>query len=1202
MSQNQIQPDDPRLTAYALGELDPTEQESLEQLLFDSPEAQAAVREIRELAGLLATELRQEPVSGLTAAQRNAILVASPVASPVADPAANRPSAEWAHEQADNVTDQSNDVALQLGLPDPPVPLSSRLSKHRSSNQSVIRFASLATIAALVVVVAVMLPPSRPQGDFPLQMLSEGRYSEPEALDLQFDFALQQRVVGHSPDVTTLSPSPSLMSDRLAEFDETAPTREYAKSSDSAFSPDGRSPAIAGGGTAATGRQRFKSGSEPAQVIARNENERASGGGRSSTATAKSTPMSTVLGRGLASSDNTPNRPRSTKDQFGDQNRAAQATSRLQGLQSQRGRGVDPLQTGSLQTGLSKEAKGVAYDQFGTDQRSNRNLAVPGVAQTGPVPVRVPMAGVQPADAKSKALAGKPLAQLQKPAATAGERPGLSEAKFNYAETAGEAEVALQEAQVEDLQEQLVRKAGNGSQPYFAWKINTYNKLLKETRFDDAIEIGEQVVAQQPQNPVSSLMVLKAKVAKEQSVNGKLDGEVANAYTKQLTDLETAGLGTIETEGIEYPTFEKGRVLAERRKLWSHGEVPGTEGYEPIVENPFVSAYQDPLSTFGVDVDTASYANVRRFLTDQQLPPPNAVRIEELVNYFSYDYAPPAAGQPFSVNVEAANCAWNPGHQLVRIALKGREIPRDQRPASNLVFLVDVSGSMQAENKLPLVKLGLNLLTKQMTESDQVAIVTYSDSAVQRLESTNGTNRQQILAVIDSLQAAGSTNGAEGIQLAYRAALGHFIDGGTNRVILCTDGDFNVGVSDDDGLVKLIQERARTKVFFSVFGFGMGNLKDGKLEKLADKGNGHYAYIDGQREAHKMFVDELVGTLVTIAKDVKLQVEFNPNQVGAYRLIGYENRVMASQDFNNDKKDAGEIGAGHTVTALYEIIPADAAPKPELGDSLRYRKAVVPQEGEVARELLTVKVRYKLPEADTSTLLEVPALSPVIAEVLPESRGAYALDLHRLKADPAAASLRSLFGEIPDSPVIEADAANGRLMIRGSARHISQIRQLLRDMGETRASASSDFNWAAAVAAFGMILRDSRFRAQANFDMVLELAQGAKGEDKSGQRAEFIALVKTAKALCQPETTSAPSVEPTPTLKLTREQAEAQANVNGKYHNLLRIVPAAKDAAGYGSFRDFGRWEGTSYQSHDNLPPGYWVYVAPNWYIWGDAR
>ncbi|HTI52018.1 MAG TPA: von Willebrand factor type A domain-containing protein, partial [Planctomycetaceae bacterium] len=355
--------------------------------------------------------------------------------------------------------------------------------------------------------------------------------------------------------------------------------------------------------------------------------------------------------------------------------------------------------------------------------------------------------------------------------------------------------------------------------------------------------------------------------------------------------------------------------------------VENTEAYDPIIENPFVAPTAEPLSTFGVDVDTASYANVRRFLTNQQMPPRNAVRIEELVNYFRYDYPQPAAGQPVSINVEVGRAPWRPGNRLVRIGLKGREIPRDKRPTSNFVFLVDVSGSMQAENKLPLVKAGLSMLTEQMTESDRVAIVTYSDTAALRLESTTGDNRQPILNTITGLQANGSTNGAGGIQLAYETAVRHFIEGGVNRVILCTDGDFNVGVTGDDELVKLIEERARSKVFFSVFGFGMGNLKDGKLEKLADKGNGHYAYIDGQREAKKVFVDELSGTLVTIAKDVKLQVEFNPARVGAYRLIGYENRALAAQDFNNDKKDAGDMGAGHTVTALYEIVPADTLPR-----------------------------------------------------------------------------------------------------------------------------------------------------------------------------------------------------------------------------------------------------------------------------------
>jgi secreted protein with Ig-like and vWFA domain len=539
----------------------------------------------------------------------------------------------------------------------------------------------------------------------------------------------------------------------------------------------------------------------------------------------------------------------------------------------------------------------------------------------------------------------------------------------------------------------------------------------------------------------------------------------------------------------------------------------------------------------------------------------------------------------------------------VRVGLKGREIPRDKRPASNLVFLVDVSGSMQAENKLPLVKMGLNLLTQQLNESDRVAIVTYSDTAVQRLESTNGTNKPAIAQVIDSLQAGGSTNGAGGIQLAYRAALDHFIAGGTNRVILCTDGDFNVGVTDDNQLVQMIQERARTKVFFSVLGFGMGNLKDGKLEKIADKGNGQYAYIDSQREAQKVFVEDLAGTLVTIAKDVKVQIEFNPNQVGGYRLIGYENRVMSAQDFNNDAKDAGDIGAGHTVTALYEVLPAGALPKPEIGENLRYRKAVVPADGPLASELLTVKLRYKQPEGDTSTLIEVPVAKRTIEllDLVKDGEAvACAVELRRIDARSAANTLKSLFGaDRQESRTFDADEAGKRLLLRASPKEISLVKEVLLQLGEGGNTVSRDFNWAAAVAAFGMILRDSQYRGQASFDLVLELAQAAKGEDPTGRRQEFIDLVKAAKALVAP---AAPVVEtsPAPPKPLTREQAEAKASVDGKYKNLLRIVEAPEDGAAYGEWNDYGRWDETSYRGQNNLPQGYWVYVSPHWYIWGD--
>jgi uncharacterized protein YegL len=346
-----------------------------------------------------------------------------------------------------------------------------------------------------------------------------------------------------------------------------------------------------------------------------------------------------------------------------------------------------------------------------------------------------------------------------------------------------------------------------------------------------------------------------------------------------------------------------------------------TEAYQPIIENAFITPQKQQLSTFSIDVDTASYANLRRLLQGGQLPPPDAVRIEELINYFAYQYPQPQDGRPFSVQADIAACPWQPSHQLVRIGLKGKEIPKEERSPTNLVFLVDVSGSMQAQNKLPLVRDSLTTLVNQLDERDRVAIVTYAGEAGVRLSSTSVARRNEVLAAIASLGAGGSTNRAAGINTAYDIAAEEFLEKGTNRVILCTDGDFNVGVTSDTALVELIQTRAKGGVFLSVFGFGMGNLQDAKLEQLADKGNGHYGYIDDLQEANKVFVQELMGTLVTIAKDVKVQIEFNKDTVAAYRLVGYENRVMAAEDFHNDKKDAGEIGAGHTVTALYELVP-----------------------------------------------------------------------------------------------------------------------------------------------------------------------------------------------------------------------------------------------------------------------------------------
>ncbi|HET6883637.1 MAG TPA: VWA domain-containing protein, partial [Pirellulales bacterium] len=400
-----------------------------------------------------------------------------------------------------------------------------------------------------------------------------------------------------------------------------------------------------------------------------------------------------------------------------------------------------------------------------------------------------------------------------------------------------------------------------------------------------------------------------------------------------------------------------------------------TESYDRIDENPFVKVVQQPLSTFSIDVDTASYPNVRRFLNNGSLPPKDAVRIEELINYFNYYDAPPADDTPFAVHTEVAACPWQPEHRLLRIGLKGREIDLENRPASNLVFLLDVSGSMNEPAKLPLLKSALHLLVDQLGENDRVAIVVYAGASGLALPPTSGLYKETILAALDQLEAGGSTNGGSGIHLAYQTARTNSLKGGTNRVILCTDGDFNVGVTDQGSLTRLIEDEAKGGVFLSVLGFGSGNLKDSTMEKLADRGNGNYAYIDNISEARKVLVEQLGGTLLTIAKDVKLQLEFNPQRIAAYRLIGYENRLLRAEDFNDDKKDAGEIGAGHTVTAMYEIVPAggdaeSAAVATGTVDDLKYQRTGEPTEVAANDELLTLKLRYKEPDGDSSQRIE----------------------------------------------------------------------------------------------------------------------------------------------------------------------------------------------------------------------------------------
>ena len=399
-----------------------------------------------------------------------------------------------------------------------------------------------------------------------------------------------------------------------------------------------------------------------------------------------------------------------------------------------------------------------------------------------------------------------------------------------------------------------------------------------------------------------------------------------------------------------------------------------TEEYDRIQENGFKSVADTPLSTFSIDVDPASYSNMRRFINRGELPPADAIRTEELVNYFSYDYPKPTGNDPVKITVEAGTCTWNTAHRLVRIGLKAKEIPTEQLPASNLVFLIDVSGSMWGANRLDLVKSSLKLLVNNLRNKDKVAIVTYAGSAGVKLEATSGGDKQKIREAIDELTAGGSTAGGAGIHLAYQIAKKNFISDGNNRIILCSDGDFNVGVSSAEGLEQLIEKERKSGVHLTVLGYGMGNYKDRKIQVLAEKGNGNHAYIDNLQEANRVLVGEFGATLHTVAKDVKLQVEFNPSQVQAYRLIGYESRLLKDEDFNNDAKDAGDMGAGHTVTAFYEVIPAGVKNE-YVGkvDDLKYqKKEKMTLKPTGSDELLTVKLRYKAPDKDVSRKMELP--------------------------------------------------------------------------------------------------------------------------------------------------------------------------------------------------------------------------------------
>lgn len=470
-----------------------------------------------------------------------------------------------------------------------------------------------------------------------------------------------------------------------------------------------------------------------------------------------------------------------------------------------------------------------------------------------------------------------------------------------------------------------------------------------------------------------------------------------------------------------------------------------TDEFNKIVENPFVTPQVNPLSTFSIDVDNASYTNCRSLINNGQMPNKDAVRIEEFVNYFDYEYPNPTGEHPFSITTEVAPAPWNPQHQLVHIGLQGKKLNYEQLAPCNLVFLLDVSGSMEDANKLPLLRSSLKLLLNELSSKDRIAIVVYAGAAGLVLPSTSASEKGKITDALDKLQAGGSTAGGAGIELAYKIAKENFIKDGNNRIILATDGDFNVGTSSQNDLVRMIEDKRKEGVFLTICGFGMGNYKDGTMEEISRNGNGNYYYIDQIGEAKKVFVKEMRATLFTIAKDVKLQVEFNPSKVQAYRLIGYENRMLKSEDFNDDKKDAGELGAGHTVTALYEIIPVGVKSEfVKTVDKLKYQQTSANNTenntSSTGNEMMTIKFRYKKPNEDVSKLMEQ---------------------------------------EIVKSNVLSLEKS------------------------------SENFRFSAAVAEFGLLLRDSEFKANASFDETLKLANAAIGKDTEGYRKEFIKLVES---------------------------------------------------------------------------------------------
>lgn len=1132
-------PEDPRLTAFVLGEIDDRDRAEIEQLLEASPEAQAAVKEIEETIGVLKQGLAAEPAPELTAEQRAAVedQLAGGIVSASSTSGADG-SAELTPRAGARVGKLAGVLisACALGLlvtvvlpafqGDDEWFVTSRLRESNGSGDMVAMSSAPSMEEQFTVRAAVADESEEFRADTPADHFEGSEAADLSVADARRVFAELPRESRPAATSSVSSrPQASPGSDRaeadFASTDRALTSLPLSTQPVPAGKPDdfGRSSATKDSTVVPKSRRMIadsKSQSESGSRIARFASEGAS----SATARPVSEPA-------VASAEISGN------------GSAVAPSNNLSDSESKNGGGFAGSRTAPGSSGLALDKSRQVVGQSGS--LGGRGMNGPRAGSSSPA---VPRSSASSGDSQptpapgytGQGTVGGAVADLSAPGHEVALVPGQNQPEkrvLYFDETApvsGKKVVLRSDPSAEVLQQ--IREQEEA--------------LVRESRTERLAERSNEVAENQKQ---TQLAAIDRELSRRGRVNGfGLEGRDLQEQLRNYSD----GLHRM-------------RTTLERRPAGRTSGV-GNEYYVAIVENDFVVPVigdrEKSLSTISVDVDTASYANMRRFLTRDQLPPADSVRIEELVNYFNYNYPEPEGNDPFSVKTELATCPWQPAHRLAMIGLKARTIEKVQRPPTNLVFLLDVSGSMRASNKLPLVQQSMRLLVEEMTEDDRISIVTYASNAGVRLQSTLGSKKQEILAAINGLRAGGSTNGEGGIRMAYDEANRYYFQGGANRVILCSDGDFNVGKSSDDELVELIQEKAASGVFLSVFGFGMGNLKDAKLEKLADKGNGHYGYIDNLNEAKKVFQDELVGTLYTVAKDVKLQVEFNPATVGAYRLIGYENRKLAAQDFADDTKDAGEIGSGHTVTALYEIIPKQVLLEQPRVDGLKYQSPSEPSRSE------TVK--------NPTTEPETPEDDPAATETQPARKELLTVKLRYKKPEEEVSQPVQQEFPVEDIPV----------------------------SGQQLSGASDDLLFAASVASFGMNLRGSKYRGNWGFAEALETAQGALGDASDPQRTEFVQLVQRAMRITgqqvgpQPRTGEGTASRPT---ELGATEARLKASVEGKYRRLVKKIEVRDDFQRFGSFNDYGHWDGTEYAGYRDLPPGHWVYVYPNWYIWAEV-